>query len=166
MTPPGQESWAFTYGTISGDAGTGRLLKVTRAPATAELWKGEAVKNSGEAPKISSGTPVSGVTNMSVSNGVWSGNPIVYGYQWEDCNASGLECTPIVGASNANYRPALTDAGHTLVVRVTGTNGGGSTVAVSGASAEVKLAEEYASTTEQAPPGITTGPEKDSVVLN
>ncbi len=31
ITPPGQETWAFTYGTIAGSASPGRLLKVTRA---------------------------------------------------------------------------------------------------------------------------------------
>ncbi|MGB8966823.1 MAG: hypothetical protein WCB99_14400, partial [Candidatus Cybelea sp.] len=38
MTPPGHESWAFTYGAIAGDTGTGRLLKATQAPATTALW--------------------------------------------------------------------------------------------------------------------------------
>ncbi len=128
LTPPGQESWAFTYGAIAGDAGTGRLLKVTRAPASAGLWKGEAVKNT-ELPKIT-GSPVTGV-RMSVSNGTWSGNPIVYEDQWEACNLAGAECVPIPGATNANYTPVASNAGRTLVVQVTATNGAGSVVAKS-----------------------------------
>ena len=55
MTPPGQESWAFTYGTMAGDSNTGRLLKVMRAPASAKLWGGEAPKNT-EAPKLAGHT--------------------------------------------------------------------------------------------------------------
>jgi streptogramin lyase len=157
LTPPGQESWAFTYGTIAGDTGTGRLLKVTQEPASAGLWKGEVAENTG-APKIS-GTPVFNVADMSVSNGVWSGSPIVYGYQWEDCNSSGGECAPIAGATNANYTPAHGDVGHTLVVRVTATNGSGSTVAVSVASAEVKTAEEFSLPSGSGPTGIAAGPD-------
>ena len=64
LTPAGLESWAFTYGTIVGDPSTGRLLKVTRAPASAGLWKGESPINK-EAPKMS-GSPVVGVKNRGV----------------------------------------------------------------------------------------------------
>jgi DNA-binding beta-propeller fold protein YncE len=134
LTPPGQESWAFVYGTIAGDANTGRLLKVTRAPASTALWNGEAVKNT-EVPKLA-GTAAVGV-RMSVSNGAWSNSPVVYGYQWEDCNSEGKACTPILGASDANYTPASGDVGHTLIARVTATNGGGSVVVSSAASATV-----------------------------
>jgi DNA-binding beta-propeller fold protein YncE len=134
LTPSGQESWAMIYGTIAGDSNTGRLLKATRAPASAALWNGEAVKDT-EAPKLS-GTAAVGV-RMSVSNGAWSNSPVVYAYQWEDCNYEGKACTPIPGASNANYTPASSDVGHTLIAHVTATNGGGSVVASSASSALV-----------------------------
>jgi DNA-binding beta-propeller fold protein YncE len=134
VTPPAQESWGLVYGTISGDSETGRLLKVKRALASAELWKGAAPVNT-EAPKLS-GTPAVGV-RMAVSNGTWSNSPVVYGYQWEDCNSSGLECTPILGATNQNYTPVSSDVGHKLVAQVTAINGGGSVVALSAASAVV-----------------------------
>lgn len=134
LTPPGQESWAFIYGTIPGDSNTGRLLKVTRAPAARALWDGDAAANS-EAPKLS-GSAVVGV-RMSASDGSWSNSPAVYGYQWEDCNSSGKECTPILGASNENYTPTSTDVGHTLVAVVTAINGAGSTSASSAASVVV-----------------------------
>ena len=45
VTPPSQESWALVYGMIAGDSSTGRLLKVTRAPASTKLWNGEALVN-------------------------------------------------------------------------------------------------------------------------
>jgi RHS repeat-associated protein len=137
LTPPGQESWAFTYGTITGDTNTGRLLKVTRAPASATLWKGEPPKNS-ETPKLS-GSPVVGI-KMGVSGGAssaWSNEPVAYGYQWEDCNTKGEACTAILGATNANYTVASGDVGHTLVAQVTATNGGGSVLASSLASTTV-----------------------------
>ena len=135
LTSPGRESWAFTYGTIPGDSSTGRLLKVMRAPASTKLWKGEAPKNT-EAPKLS-GTAVVGVA-MGVSSGVWSGEPVAYAYQWEDCNTYGYGCTPIAGADNANYTPVEGDVGHKLVAVVMATNGGGSVVAASVASGEVQ----------------------------
>jgi streptogramin lyase len=133
MNPPGQESWAFTYGPIAGDSGTGRLLKVARAPASEALWAGESVANT-EVPKIS-GSTVAGV-RLAVSNGKWSGGPITYGYQWESCDSGG-KCTSIAGANNANYTPTSGDVGHTLVALVTATNGGGSTVTASTASTVV-----------------------------
>lgn len=131
ITSPGQESWAFTYGTITGDTNTGRLLKLTRAPASAKLWAGELAANT-EAPKLS-GTSVVGV-KMGVSSGVWSNSPVAYSYQWEDCNSEGKACTPILGATNANYTVASSDVGHTLVAQVQAINGGGAVAAVTAAS--------------------------------
>ncbi len=134
LTPPGQESWAFVYGASAGDSNMGRLLKVTRAPASAKLWDGEATASS-EAPKIS-GTPAVGM-RLGVSNGSWSNAPVAYGYQWEDCNSEGKACAPIAGATNQNYTPTTGEIERTLVVEVTATNGGGSVVASSAASALV-----------------------------
>jgi YD repeat-containing protein len=157
LTSPGQESWAFTYGTIPGDSSTGRLLKVTRAPASGGLWSGEVVKNT-EAPKIT-GTPTEGV-RLAVSNGTWSGGPMSYVYQWEDCNLSGGECAPIPGATNANYTPVKSDVGHMLVVEVTATNGGGSATERITTSAEVTTRiSEYHVSEEAGPFAMTLGPD-------
>ncbi len=134
LTPARQESWAFTYGTISGDANTGRLLKVTRSPTSVPLWGGEPVTNT-KNPELS-GTAAIGM-RMSVTNGTWSNSPIVYDYQWQDCNSSGGECAPILGATNANYMPNSGDVGHRLVAEVLATNGDGSVIASSTASAVV-----------------------------
>ncbi len=92
-TPPGQESWAFTYGTIPSDSSTGRLLKVTRAPSTAALWKGSLPVDSGETPTLSGAAAVG--VNVTVTRGKWSNEPVVYGFRWQDCNAKGEECTLI-----------------------------------------------------------------------
>ena len=94
----------------------------------------EEAKNT-EAPKIT-GSPVVGV-RMSVSNGTWSNSPVVYSYQWEDCNTAGKECTPIAGATNANYTPGAGDLNRTLLARVTATNGEGASVASSAATTAV-----------------------------
>jgi sugar lactone lactonase YvrE len=126
LDPPGQEPWVFTYGSIAGDAGTGRLIKVMRAPKSAGLWGGTMPSDSA-APKLT-GNPVEGV-RMSVSNGTWSNGPLTYSYQWEDCNSEGEDCSAIAGATNASYTPGAGDAGHTLVAEVSAINGGGSVVA-------------------------------------
>jgi RHS repeat-associated protein len=125
LTPPGQESWAFTYGTIPTDSGPGRLIKVNRAPASAPLWNGLAPAVT-TAPKIS-GSPRAG-TLLSVTSGAWTNNPVSYSYTWEDCNSSGAECKPIAGATSVRYRPVGGDVGHALRVSVAAINGWGSVV--------------------------------------
>jgi len=128
LTPPGQETWALTYGVISGDANTGRLLAVTRPGEKAGLWNGEVPKSTVK-PAIS-GSPIVGV-KLSVNNGTWSNEPVTYRYQWQDCNSSGEGCTGILGATNPTYTPTASDVGHTLAVQVFAINGGGSVESLS-----------------------------------
>lgn len=129
ITAPGMETWAFTYGTTPGDANAGRLLKATQAPATSTLWDGKAAANS-EAPQLS-GSLIAGIT-MGVSSGTWSNSPVAYAYQWEDCKLvkageapPGLVCTPIDGATNANYALQATDEGDYIRAAVSAINGYG-----------------------------------------
>jgi YD repeat-containing protein len=150
ITSPGQQTLAFLYGTVPADTSTGRLLKMTRAPVSVPLWSGEPIKNT-EAPSIN-GFPEVGV-RLAASSGRWSGNPVVYGYQWEDCNSSGGECAPIPGATNANYTPTLSDANRVVTVLVTATNGGGS------ATVSRSITVGTNQTTVDAPFGITSGPD-------
>jgi tripartite motif-containing protein 71 len=153
LTPPGQESWAFTYGTIQGDATTGRLLKAMRASASIPVWKGEAPKNT-VAPGLS-GSAVVGV-RMGVSTGTWSGEPVTYTYQWDDCDVLGNTCTPIIGATNANYTLTTNDSGHTVRAYVSAINGAGSVVAHTSASGWVSVLGEKTEGEYRAPqPGST-----------
>ncbi len=147
LTAPGQETWAFTYGTIPGDTTAGRALKVTQGTASTTLWAGEGVKNTGEGPTLT-GSPVMG-NRMTVSDGTWSGNPVAYAYQWQDCNALGAECKAIPGATNANYTPGSGDVGHKVVAQVAATNGSGSLTVASAASTTVT------STGAGGPPSVT-----------
>ena len=55
---------------------------------------------------------------LAVSTGVWSNALVAYSYKWEDCNASGAECSTILGTTNQNYTVATSDVGHTLVAVV------------------------------------------------
>jgi streptogramin lyase len=156
LNPPGQEAWVFTYGTSAGDGSAGRLVKVTRAPASAGLWNGKTVVAT-KAPALS-GSALVGI-RMAVSNGTWSNSPVAYGYQWEDCLS---QCTPIPGATNANYTPTVSDTGYRLEALVTATNGGGSsTYTVSSEIVEWARTTSYSTPGHVKPIALTAGPEKD-----
>jgi YD repeat-containing protein len=148
ITAAGQETWALTYGTLSGDSNAGRLLRATQAPATSTLWNGKAPLDT-EVPTLT-GSSVVGIT-MGVSTGTWSNNPVTYGYQWEDCKEGveflkkhTWECTPIAGATNPNYTAEASDEGFYLGVIVTAINGGGSVTAQSVSKGKVKANESGA----------------------
>ncbi|HEY1834014.1 MAG TPA: hypothetical protein VGG08_06215 [Solirubrobacteraceae bacterium] len=163
VSPPGQQPWTLTYGAISGDTGTGRLLKAARAPAGAELWKGAVAANTTR-PLITGGA-TEGVM-LSVSKGSWSGGPIHYGYQWSRCT-SATGCVPIPGATNETYKVVAADVGATLLATVEATNGGGSVAANTTQTATVKTSAswvtEYSLPAGSGPRGLTPGPEVGSL---
>ena len=85
------------------------------------------------------GSAVEGQT-LTASTGTWSGSPISYAYQWQDCNTAGEACSNIASATSAGYKLAAGDVGHTLRAVVTATNAGGAGKATSAASAAVVVA--------------------------
>jgi RHS repeat-associated protein len=133
VSAAGQEPWIFGYGSASLDASAGRLVTAGRPVATTALGNGVAPANT-VAPSISVSQPIVGHSIQGYP-GTWSNSPLRYGYQWLRCNVSGGECAVIGGAINSAYTPVTADVGHTLVLRVTAANGGGSTVASSLATA-------------------------------
>ncbi len=113
-------------------------------------------------PSAGLATPLQAVPEQATA-GTWTGEP-VYAYQWERCNASGGECAPISGATSSAYTPTGTDIEHTLVVKVTAENAGGSTSTVSAVTGQVKptgQVTEYSLPSGSRPWGITTGPDGD-----
>ncbi len=72
------------------------------------------------APQVT-GTPTEGQT-LSSTTGTWTGSPTAYAYQWQDCDALGLICQNIAGATSSTY--TLTDSDVSAYVRavVTATN--------------------------------------------
>jgi hypothetical protein len=88
------------------------------------------------APSIS-GTPNEGET-LSGNDGVWTGSPTSYARQWQRCDAAGSNCSAIAGATSSSYVVTGSDGGATIRFTVTATNSGGSTTALSGATAVVK----------------------------
>ena len=133
LTPPGQEPWLLHYGTVPTDAGSGRLLSVTRPSAKTEPG-GDLPPTNTVLPKLSTTSPVVG-SKISVSSvGTWSNTPLAFSYQWEDCNSLGQECLVIPGAVNESYYPATSDEKHELVAEVIAVNAGGSTIAATAAT--------------------------------
>ena len=143
VSPPGQQPWVFRYGMIAGDSNTGRLLSVTRPPASTTLNTTSAPSNN-SGPALSSEHPTIGTT-LSVSNGSWSHGVAIFSYQWEDCS-SFEGCTPILGANNQTYTPTPHDAGYLLLAKVSATNAAGTTEGtVSNALSVAVTAPKYAS---------------------
>jgi RHS repeat-associated protein len=141
VSEPGQQPLLLEQGTVPGDAGTGRLLAVSRPAAvtTSELKEEMAEPapvNTG-VPSLSSTSPKVGVKISVSGNGTWSNKPLAYSYRWEDCNSAGKECTAIPGAVNQAYYPVASDEGHTLVAQVVGLNASGAAVGSSGATSAV-----------------------------
>ena len=136
VSPPQQQPWLLTYGTIPTDGSPGRLISATRPAASTAFGNGLAPQNTA-LPSLSSSAPVMGAKLTVSGNGSWSNGPLTYGYQWEDCNLSGGECTAILGATNFNYTPTAQDVGHTLRAVVSASDGGGSATATTSATAAV-----------------------------
>ncbi len=143
VTPPGRETFAFAYAQAPADLATGRIQRVTRAPATASLWGGSMPVNTA-APTLTPTEPALGVA-ISASTGTWNNSPFAYRYQWQRCNASGGECVAISGARNEAYKPTAVDAGQSLKIEVRATSGGGSVVAYSAAARVVLTKPSYKS---------------------
>src|SRR5436190_4667489 len=91
------------------------------------------------APSMS-GTARVGQT-LTASNGTWTGTaPISFTYQWQDCDSAGAGCTAIGNGTDSTYTLASGDQGHTVRVRVTGSNSAGSSSATSAQTAAVQAA--------------------------
>ncbi len=143
VSSPGQQPWLLQYGTTTSDLNTGRLIAVSRPPATTPLWAGQELKSTTK-PALS-GTPAVG-TKISVNTGSWSNGPLTYAYRWLQCEA--ITCHSIPGATNPSYTPTEADQGKSLEAIVTATNAGGSQEVASNKSSLVK----ETGGTEGAPP--------------
>jgi hypothetical protein len=77
---------------------------------------------------------------LTASVGTWTGSPTTFAFQWRRCDSSGGSCTDILGATGSTYTLGLVDQGSTIRVAVTGSNGSGSSTAVSDATGVVQTA--------------------------
>ena len=77
---------------------------------------------SNQSPPAISGTAEEGKT-LTTTNGTWTGTaPITYSYLWQRCDAAGANCAS-TGIATTTYALSSADAGATLRVKVTATNG-------------------------------------------
>jgi len=74
---------------------------------------------------------------LTASTGTWSGTTPTFGYTWLRCTPKGAGCAAIPGATSSSYQLVAADAGHSLKVTITATNGAGAASATSAKSAVV-----------------------------
>lgn len=131
-----------TYTLVEADVGHTIRVRVT---ARNSAGSGSAVSDrtqvvvGASAPVNTSPPTISGTARdgsvLTVSPGEWRGaEPISFRYQWLRCRAGGGGCARIPGATAKSRTVTSADVGHTLRVRVTATNTGGSSTVLSGPS--------------------------------
>lgn len=98
------------------------------------------------APSNSVAPSISGTTSygsiLTAANGTWSGSPTGYTYQWARASTSSGTYSDISGATSQTYTLTAADIGNYLKVNVTATNAGGSTAALSSATAQISKATQ------------------------
>jgi len=83
----------------------------------------------GAAPTIGGRAAVGAV--LRAQPGTWSNGPVSFAYQWQRCDAAGLGCAAIAGATAARYTLAAADAQARVRVLVIATGPGGTSRAAS-----------------------------------
>ena len=114
-------------------------------------------------PPTISGTTTAGQT-LTASPGSWSGNPVVFAYQWERCDSAGGSCAPVPGAVRESYTLTSADVGHAMRVTVTATNGAGVASAPSATTGAVQGAAGRPSSTCQAQGGANAKGDDEQVL--
>src|SRR5262249_50005805 len=107
------------------------------------------------APPTISGTPTQGQT-LVATNGTWTGAAtITFAYNGRRCDSGGNNCSNITGATKNNRLLTSDDVGHRLRIKVTATNGQGSTGVTSNATDTVATSGGSGAPVNTAPPAIT-----------
>src|SRR2546421_799519 len=73
-----------------------------------------------------SGTPKVG-EELTTSNGAWTGGVRSFAFAWQRCDAAGVNCASVTGATGRTYGVRAADVGGTLRVVVTARNLAGAT---------------------------------------
>jgi len=106
-----------------------------------------AVAPTNSAPPTISGTTQVGQV-LTASTGTWSGtNPITFKYQWKQCDGSGGNCKNQSNGGKSTFTLVGPNAGNTIRVEVTATNGDGASAATSNATAVIAPAGTTTTTT-------------------
>ncbi|MGZ8648164.1 MAG: hypothetical protein ACXW08_06000, partial [Solirubrobacteraceae bacterium] len=147
---------AVTATNVAGDD------SATSAPSSLTLATPDPPVNT-LAPSVLGSTQTG--DTLTVDLGTWTGtNPIDYDYQWQRCDAAGLNCVQITGATGNSYDLTDADIGRTIRVVVTATNVAGDDTASSTPTALV-VAEPPNNTTPPQVLGTTQDGETLSVDL-
>lgn len=133
-----------SYTLLAGEAGSTLRAQVTASGEKQSVSRvsdaTQPVASSGspvvEQPPLLEGGTLQGQT-LTVAAGQWSGEgSISYAFQWERCDEAGA-CTAVEGATASSYTLTEVDVGATMRALVTATDAGGSSIAVSAASATI-----------------------------
>lgn len=126
---------ADRYTARAGDEGATLRVDVTATAPGGETDTASATSGvvAPGPPTITAVPTISGEVRqdevVTASTGTWSGAPTSFAYQWLDCSVTdATNCSPVAGATAPTYRLARDDAGSAMRVRVTATNGVGSSV--------------------------------------
>lgn len=141
---------------VVGEPGT-RVSRVV----VARLARIMAVRMGVELRPRSTGAPVvSGIPEvgqtLTATRGTWRGDPTSFAFQWQRCDALGLSCVPIPGATEERYLVAEADIGSRIRVAVTARNSVGQGASVSAPSAVVPAVTPP---TNVSPPTISGTPQ-------
>jgi hypothetical protein len=156
-----------TYTVQSADVGNRLLVQVTATNAegsgNAQASSAVVAPASGNAPQNTARPKVTGTAQegqtLTADNGTWTGTaPITYAYQWQRCDANGASCADISGATSGQFKAGSADVGKTLRIRVTASNGAGSSSATSDQTAVIASIGNMPANT--APPTISGTPEE------
>jgi hypothetical protein len=141
-----------------------RVLKLVCSVALALVgWAAAAA--AGASPGAPTNVSPPGVTGiaqqgqtLTAVRGRWTGSPTSFAYQWLQCDAAGVGCSAIAGATGQSYAVAAGDVGHALSVSeiATGTEGA-SSPATSAATRAIAPAAEWRLEQPEAPappPGV------------
>jgi hypothetical protein len=115
---------------------------LTALAAVAGMAEAQAeVAPANTTPPTIDGTPRDGAT-LTANEGTWTGTePITYSYQWQRCDANGLNCQSLAGATGRTYAVQTGDVNNRVRVVVTARNVTGSSSANSQPTAPVQPPE-------------------------
>ena len=128
---PIPEATGQTYTLTAADVGSTIRVQET---ASNEAGAGTPVSSPAVGPVIAlpanttpptiSGTAGQGQA-LTVVNGSWTNNPTSFAHQWQRCDASASNCTPILEATGQTYTLTAADVGSTIRVQETASNAAG-----------------------------------------
>ena len=113
-----------------------RLAVLLAVLLVGAAWSGAALAAAAPAntaPPTISGRPQVGAI-LTSSHGTWTDPSATFAYQWQRCDSRGGACVDIAGATGQTRVTTGADAGVTLVISVTATNGTGSATVASAPS--------------------------------